>query len=76
MTLQRRPPFNRTLYIGLILMAVANVVKLLLERHSSMAEGPRDAIFGVLFGLAIGCMLLGIWRMRHASTPSDKQRCV
>ena len=76
MTLQRRQPFNRTLRIGMMLMAVTNVVKFVLERHSSMPEGPRDGIFGVLFGLAIGCMLLGIWRMRHAGTTSDKQRCV
>ena len=60
----------------MMLMAVTNVVKFVLERHSSMPEGPRDGIFGVLLGLAIGCMLLGIWRMRHAGTTSDKQRCV
>ncbi len=75
MKLQRRQPFNRTLFIGMMLMAVANVVKLLLERHSSMPEGPRDGLFGLLFGLAIGCMLLGIWRMRHPGATSDKRHC-
>ena len=76
MNRQRRAPFNRTLYIGLILMIVANVARMVLEHHTSMPEGPRDGIFGVLFGLAIGCMLLGVWRMRHAGTTSDQQRCV
>ena len=76
MTLQRRQPFNRTLSIGMMLMAVTNVVKFVLERHTSMPEGPRDGLFGLLFGLAIGCMLLGIWRMRRPGATSDKQRCV
>ena len=51
MKLQRRQPFNRTLCIGLMLLAVANVVRLLLERHSSLPEGPRDGLFGLLFGI-------------------------
>ena len=75
MKLQRRQPFNRTLCIGLMLLAVANVVRLLLERHSSLPEGPRDGLFGLLFGLAIGCILLGIWRMRNPGATSDKRRC-
>jgi hypothetical protein len=75
MNLQRRRPFNRTLMIGLAFMAVASVVRLLLERHSSIPEGPRDGAVGLLYGLAIGCTLLGVWRMRHASASSDKQRC-
>jgi hypothetical protein len=67
MNRQHRPPFNRTLYIGLILMIVANVARMVLERHTSMPEGPRDGVLGVLFGLAIGSVLLGVWRMRRAS---------
>ena len=75
MKLQRRQPFNRTLCIGLMLLLVANFVRWLLEHHSSMPEDPRDGIFGLLFGLAIGCMLLGIWRMRHSGAASDKGHC-
>jgi hypothetical protein len=63
---RRHPqPFNRTLLLGMAFMAVANVVRVLLERHTAMPEDPRDALVGVLFGLAIGCMLLGLWRMNH-----------
>ena len=76
MNLQRRQPFNRTLCIGLMLMPIANVVRMLLERHSSMPEGARDGVFGLLYGLAIGCMLLGLWRMRHPGATSDKRGCV
>lgn len=75
MTLRPRQPFNRTLCIGLMLIAVANVTRLLLERHSSMPEGPRDGLIGLLFGLAIGCMVLGLWRSRHRGGPTDKPRC-
>jgi hypothetical protein len=76
MKLQRRQPFNRTLVIGLMLMAVANVARLLLERHSTMPEGPRDGIFGLLFGLALGCLVLGVRRQMNPGTPPDKPRCV
>ena len=75
MNLRRRQPFNRTLMTGLVFMAVANVVRLLLERHSSMPEGPRDGAVGLLYGLAIGCTLLGVWRMRQSGASPDKHRC-
>ena len=53
-----------------MLKAVANVTRSLLERHSSMPEGPLDGVFELLFGLA-----LGVWRA-HPGAPSDKRRCV
>ena len=62
-----RQPFSLTLCLGLLFLAVANVTKFLLERHSSMTEGPRDVLLGFLFGVAIATLLLGIWRTaRHA----------
>ena len=67
-----RRPFNRTLSIGLTFLVVANITRVLLERHSSMPEGPRDGVVGLLFGVAIGSMLLGAWRMRHPGMPSGK----
>jgi hypothetical protein len=71
MKFPRRQPFNRTLLIGFAFMAVANVLKMLLERHTSMPENPRDGIYGLLFGLAIGCVALGVWRMRQPDGRSD-----
>jgi hypothetical protein len=70
----RRRPFNRTLLIGLALLLVANVLRLSLERHSTMPEDPRDAVIGLSYGLAIGCMLLGVWRMSRTPEASNK-RC-
>ena len=74
MHLHNRKPFNRLISLGLILLAIANISKWLLERHTSMPEGPRDGFSGLLFGMAIGCTLLGIWRMRR-SGPGRESSC-
>ncbi len=55
-------PFNRTMFAGIALMALANVARWFLERHTAMPEDPRDALLGLLFGLAIGTLTLGLWR--------------
>jgi hypothetical protein len=75
MTLQRRQPFQRIHFIGFAFLAVANVSRWILERHSSMPENPRDALIGLFFGVGIGCLLLGVWRMNHGRPPSDRSRC-
>lgn len=67
----RRRPFNRSILIGLMFLVAADLVKLLLERQSSVPEGLRDGVIGLLFGLAIGCMLRGVWRMGRADGPPD-----
>jgi hypothetical protein len=64
MKFQRRP-FNRLMFVGLALLAAANVIRWILERHTSMREDPRDAIVGLVFGLAIGTLVLGLWRKTH-----------
>jgi hypothetical protein len=48
---------------------VANVMKFVLERHTSMADGPRDGLSGFLVGVAIATLSLGIWRMRRVAGP-------
>ena len=71
---RQRQPFNRTLLTGMALMALASVIRLILERHSTMPEDPRDAVIGLFYGLAIGCMLLGVWRMSRSPGASNT-RC-
>ena len=70
----RNRPFNRTTFFGLVLLTLANVARWVLERHSTVAEDPRDAIVGLLYGLGIGCLLLGVWRMNRRS-PSPGNGC-
>ena len=74
MHLHNRKHFNPLISLGLILLAIANISKWLLERHTSMPEDPRDGISGVLLGLAIGCTLLGIWRMRENHPRGESSR--
>jgi hypothetical protein len=69
MLLRRKRPFNRTMLLGMFLMACANVVRFVLERHTAMPEDPRDAFVGLLYGLAIGSLLLGLWRANRDGSP-------
>jgi hypothetical protein len=64
----RHRPFHPIFFAGLALLAVANVARVVLERHTSMPEDPRDAIVGVVFGLAFGCLIMGMWKARRVSS--------
>jgi hypothetical protein len=52
----------------LALLALANITRVVLERHTAIAADPRDGIVGLLFGLAFGCVFLGIWKTRRAKS--------
>lgn len=60
-----RTPVRRVMSAGLILLATANIGRWVLDRHTNLAEGPRDAVAGFLFGLAIATTLLGIWMTKR-----------
>lgn len=53
--------------VGFVLLAVANVGKWWLERHSGLPEDMVDTTSGLLFGLAIGTMIWGIILTARAS---------
>lgn len=57
---------NQTFRLGLVALLLALVARWVLERHTTIADGPRDLLLGVLFGIAIGAMLLGLWRMKRS----------
>jgi hypothetical protein len=63
-----RRAFNRALITGLVFLIVASVVRLLLEHHSTISDGPRDLIVGLCYGVAIGCLILGLRRGRRSSS--------
>ena len=75
MNSHQRRPLNRTLSLGLVFLVIANVAKFMLERHTAMPEGPRDLLSGLLMGIALGCLMLGIWRMRRDDGASDDPAC-
>jgi len=74
MSFNPRRPLSVTLCLGLLFLALANIIKFVLERQTSMPAGPRDGLSGFLFGIAIATLLLGIWRMRGEGS-ADHSQC-
>ena len=51
---------NITLMLGCIALIVANVTQYFFNRNGSVPESIADPVSGVLFGIAIGTLLLSI----------------
>lgn len=58
----RKQNFNRLLIIGLMFLVVGNALLQCLPRAAVFSESANDAIAGLFYGLAIGCILLGFRR--------------
>ena len=50
--------------LGLILLAVANMIGYVLTRHSNLSERVGDPIASFMMGAAIAVLLLGIYKQR------------
>ena len=57
---------QRTISLGLILLAFANISVYPLTRHSRLPEAVVDPLSGFLMGVAIAVVLLGIYRQGHS----------
>jgi hypothetical protein len=53
---------SRLTTFGLVALALAGIVRFLTERHTTLPESVIDPVNGFLYGVAIGALLLGIWR--------------
>ena len=51
------------LRLGLALLAIANIVNYVVQKHSG--EGKVDFITGLLFGSSFGLLMLAMWRNRN-----------
>ena len=51
--------------LGLVFFILASLAKLFLHRVPNLSADVADWTTGLLYGLAIGCMLVGIWRSRR-----------
>ena len=51
--------------VGLVFLVVAGITRFLLERHSAASEHVIDPVVGVLYGIAIGAMLVSLWRQTN-----------
>jgi len=56
--------------IGLVFLILASLAHWFLRPTTTSGRDLADATTGLLYGLSIGCILLGIWRNRHPRTPA------
>jgi hypothetical protein len=52
---------------GLIFL-VLGILSLRIKPHTTTGHDVGDAVSGLLYGLAIGCMMMGIWKSRQHPT--------
>jgi hypothetical protein len=52
---------------GLVFLILGSL-SLRIKPHTMMGQDVSDAVSGLLYGLAIGCMLMGIWKSRQNPT--------
>ena len=74
MKANRPRQLNRTACLGLVFLAVANIVTFILTRHTSLSEHVVDPLAGFLQGVAIATLLLGVYRQTRTATGDN--RCV
>ena len=60
----RNRHFNRLLALGMMLIAVAGISRFSLQHHPLFSADLSDAIVGLLYGLAFGCIFLGFRRQK------------
>jgi hypothetical protein len=51
--------------LGMVFLVIANIGNYLLQRRHIAPESVSDPVAGFLFGLAFGCLGLGIWMDRR-----------
>ena len=52
---------------GLVFLLLANVSQVIFRHTPSLGEDLADGVRGLLFGVAIGSLLVGIWRNGRAA---------
>jgi hypothetical protein len=55
-------------FAGLVFLILGSL-SLRIKLHTTTGQDIGDAVSGLLYGLAIGCMLMGIWKSSHR--PND-----
>jgi zinc transporter ZupT len=61
-------PLSGLTKIGLLALVLGGIVRLLMERNTTLPESVTDPVNGFLYGVAIAAMLLGIWRQSRATS--------
>jgi hypothetical protein len=58
----KRIKMNNTIMIGLLFLVIANLSRWFFQHHGITSENIADGVLGMFYGLAIGCMILGVRR--------------
>lgn len=66
-----KPQMSPLVRVGLLFLILASLSHWLLHPSRTFSRDLADATTGLLYGLAIGCMLLGIWKARQAGPPKS-----
>lgn len=61
----RQQQFNPLLVTGMVILALAGLARLFFQRLTHLPESVTDGVMGLLYGLAIGCMIWGLVRNRR-----------
>jgi hypothetical protein len=63
---------NKATRMGLLFFLIASISRWSMRPTTFLTTDRLDALNGLLYGMAIGCMLLGIWKNRKpGSTQTD-----
>ena len=65
--LSRDNATRRLILTGYVFLVLANASQLVFRHTPSLSEDLVDGIRGLLFGIAIGSLLVGIWRNGRAA---------
>jgi hypothetical protein len=71
-TFRRDGKVDRLIFVGLVFLILANSAQLIFRRTPFIGDGPADGIIGLFFGVAIGSLLLGIWRRGRGANPRPR----
>jgi hypothetical protein len=68
-----RNPLNPLIRVGLVFLILASLSRWLFHPKTTSGHDLTDAVTGLLYGLAIGCMLFGILRQRKGPAEPPAQ---
>jgi hypothetical protein len=60
--MKARRPLGRLARVGLVFLALANVITFIVTRHTALSAHVVDPLVGFLQGVAITTLLLGVYR--------------
>jgi hypothetical protein len=65
---------NTMIHVGLVFLILANLWKYVVTSRALLSERLTDGTTGLLFGVSIGCLLLGIWLKNHRRSDGSGAR--